>query len=153
MITKLTKEQEEQIPNYINKWVKQASTPMNHKKAISVTRKMYKEMGKKEPLIIFGLSPFNTALLCALYRTILKGGKSLRSQLGSQLRSQLDSQLYSQLRSQLRSQLGSQLRSQLRSQLGSQLYSQLDSQLKGINTEWYLSVWWLVGVGGMITPK
>lgn len=42
MIERLTREQEEQIPFYIKKWILMASTPMNHKKAIEYTNKMYK---------------------------------------------------------------------------------------------------------------
>ena len=158
MIIKLTKEQEARIPLCIEKWVKQASVPMDHKRAIEYTRKLYKSMGEDEPLIIFGFSPFNTALLCALFFELVKDKKKfsqLSSQLYTQLYSQLDSQLSSQLYSQLRSQLDSQLRSQLRSQLSSQLSSQLDSQLssqlrsqlKDINQNWYLGLWWLVWCG------
>ena len=154
MITKLTKKQELEIPKYIDKWVKKASTPMNHKKAIEYTRKLYKSMGVEEPLIIFGFSPTNTALLCSLFFTLVKDKKlfsQLESQLNSQLNSQLDSQLCSQLRSQLESQLNSQLNSQLDSQLYSQLCSQLrsqlNSQLKEINKNWYLGLWWLVWCG------
>ena len=142
MITKLTKEQEAQIPKFIDKWVKQASAPMNHKKAIEYTRKLYKSMGQKEPLVIFGFSPMNTALLCSLFFLLVKD-KKVFEQLRSQLRSQLDSQLFSQLDSQL----DSQLHSQLGSQLDSQLRSQLGSQLRDINQNWYLGLWWLVWCG------
>jgi hypothetical protein len=130
MIKKLTKSQEAQIPQHIKKWVDKASTPMNHKQAITATKAIYRAMGEEEPVVIFGLSPFNTTLLCALFYTLTKEKKKdFRSQLYSQLHSQLDSQLHSQLHSQLYSQLDSQLYSQLYSQLHSQLDSQLDSQL------------------------
>ena len=137
MITKLTKEQELQIPKTIEKWVNQASTPMDHKKAIEYTKKLYKSMNQEEPLIIFGFSPMNTVLLTELFFKMIKEEKDLlkkfSSQLGSQLDIQLDIQLDNQLRSQLDSQLdiqlGSQLYNQLDSQLGSQLDIQLDSQL------------------------
>ena len=122
MITKLTPEQEAQIPVFIDKWIKQASMPMNHKKAIEYTKKLYKKMGQEEPLIIFGFSPLNTALLCSLFFCLVKD-KKLFNQLDSQLRSQLYSQFYSQL--------------------DSQLYS----QLKDINQNWYLGLWWLVWCG------
>jgi len=86
MITKLTKKQELQIPKYIDKWISIASRPMDKEKAMEYTKKIYKAMGEKEPLIIIGYSPFNTALLCALFQLLFKGDKK---QLGSQLRSQL----------------------------------------------------------------
>lgn len=151
VISKLTAEQEKQIPLFIEKWIKQASVPMNHDRAIVYTRKLYKKMKQDEPLVIFGYSPMNTVLLCSLFFSLIKDKKSfsqlyskLRSQLVSQLNSQLDSQLDSKLRSQLdsqfysslvsqldklHSQLNSQLDSKLRSQLISQLNSQLDSKL------------------------
>jgi hypothetical protein len=166
MITKLTKKQEAEIPKYIEKWVNQASVPMNHDKAIEYTRKLYKRMGQKEPLIIFGSSPMNTCFLTALFFELVKDKElfgqlynqlnnqlysQIDSQLNSQLNSQLDSKLYSQLYSklgsQLRSQINNQLDNQLRSQLNSKLYSQLGSQLKKINSNWYLGVWWLVWCG------
>jgi len=162
MITKLSKQQELEIPKFIDKWIKVAVTPMNHNKSIEYTKKLYKLMKQEEPIIIIGLSPMNTALLCSLFFTLVKdreGFSQLRSQLysqldsqlssqlDSQLRSQLDSQLHSQLSSQLRSQLDSQLHSQLSSQLRSQLRSQLDSQLhsqlEDINQNWCLGLWWL----------
>mgnify|MGYP001569629089 CR=1 FL=1 len=126
MITKLTKQQEEKIPKFINKWIKLASEPINRIGAKEICKEIF---GDK--FIVFGESLENTI---NLIKIMIKGKKreydsQLHSQLHSQLLSQLDSQLYSQLYSQLRSQLYSQLHSQLHSQLYSQLYSQLDSQL------------------------
>ncbi len=128
-ITHLTKEQEEQIPEYINKWVNCASTPMDKEKASYWTKELYKFMGKEEPIIIYGDSPGNTIKLAWLFLLLFNNKEEKTKQLDSQLYSQLSSQLGSQLGSQLYSQLDSQLGSQLDSQLGSQLYSQLDSQL------------------------
>jgi hypothetical protein len=218
MITKLTKEQEAQIPQFIAKWVGMAARPTDREQATKAVQDIYADMKQEKPIVIFGQSPFATAAMAAMFFSLVKDKKSysqlysqldsqlhsqlrsqlssqlnsqlysqldsqlysqldsqlhsqLRSQLSSQLNSQLDSQLdsqlgsqldsqlrsqldsqldsqlYSQLDSQLGSQLHSQLRSQLSSQLNSQLYSQLDSQLKEINSDWYLSVWWLVWSG------
>jgi len=52
MITKLTKEQEDRIPEFTDKWVNQASKPMNHEKAIRATKDIYKSMKEKEFYII-----------------------------------------------------------------------------------------------------
>jgi flagellar basal body-associated protein FliL len=177
MITKLTTEQESNIPVYIKKWVGKASGETDRTKATKAVKDMYKAMGEDEPLVIFGQSPMSTAYLSVMFFELAKSNKGLLptkkkdsqlrsqlysqldsqlrsqlysqlySQLDSQLRSQLDSQLRSQLRSQLDSQLRSQLYSQLRSQLYSQLRSQLRSQLKDINYDWYNSTWWLVWAG------
>ena len=151
-ITSLTKEQEAKIPDFIAKWVNMASTPTDKRKATKAVQDIYAKMGEEKPIIIFGESPFSTAVMAAITFTLVDPKNKeklvsqldsqlgrhldsqlvsqLRRQLGSQLRSQLVSQLVSQLDSQLVSQLGSQLVSQLGSQLVSQLRSQLDSQLR-----------------------
>jgi hypothetical protein len=130
MITKLTKEQEAQIPQFIAKWVGMAARPTDREQATKAVQDIYADMKQEKPIVIFGQSPFATAAMAAMFFSLVKDKKS-----------------YSQLYSQLDSQLHSQLRSQLSSQLNSQLYSQLDSQLKEINSDWYLSVWWLVWSG------
>ena len=139
MITKITKEQEKAIPQYIKKWVELAAQPIDKKTAMDAVKKMYEKMGEKEPLIFLGNSPLNCYLLCILFFILIKySGSQLDSQLYSQLNSQLNSQLYLQLDSQLYSRLNSQLYSQLNSQLNSQLYLQLDSQLSSqLNSQLY----------------
>src|SRR5208337_2773610 len=66
-ITKLTPEQEAQIPEYVNKWISIASEPMNHDLAKKHIQELYRRMGKDNPLIVIGHSPLNAALLCALF--------------------------------------------------------------------------------------
>lgn len=121
-ITKLTPEQEAKIPGYIEKYLGLACGETNREEAVKAVKAIYKNMGEKEPIVIFGESPMSTALLNALAKTILKIPQD-----SSQLYSQLDSQLYSQL--------------------NSQLDSQLRSQLKNINSNGYLCVWWLSWAG------
>lgn len=124
-ITQLTPAQEKQIPKYIQKYVDLASKPTNRKKATKAVQALYENAGYKKPIVIFGKSPFQTAVMVAMCKILFKNDLVKdHSQLYSQLGSQLDSQLYSQLDSQLRSQLGSQLGS--------------------INSDWWLIVWWLV---------
>jgi hypothetical protein len=131
MITKLTPEQEQLIPVYLQKCldVGYRTKPLDKTKAEKAIEFMYKLMGKPTPQIIYAKSPM-AGLMVAALRTESQLGSQLESQLGSQLESQLRSQLWSQLGSQLESQLRSQLRSQLESQLWSQLESQLWSQLE-----------------------
>ena len=143
MITKLTPQQEAQIPIYINdiieKWSGKYYEQWSDKKAIKAINYIYKLCKFKQPIILI----FDNPLFCQAALHVLKTLKSskelnieswLSSQLGSQLESQLGSQLWSQLWSQLGSQLESQLESQLwrqlESQLRSQLWSQLESQLR-----------------------
>jgi hypothetical protein len=128
MITSLTKEQEKQIPKFIDKWIKKASEPMNHNNAKKYLFKMYEKMGEEKPIVIIGSSPLNTALLCGLFWDLLGEGKEF--DVNSQLDSQLYNQLYNQLNSQLNNQLNSQIYSQLNNQLDSQIYSQLRNQLR-----------------------
>ena len=136
MIKSLTKKQESKIPYYVDKWIAQASKPMNHDNAIKACKKLYKNMGEDLELVIFGFSPLNTAMLNALFNIIIKNdSKSTKSQIRSQIHSQIWSQLWSQLRSQLDSQIWSQL------------HSQLDSQFKNLNTRWYMCIYWLLWCG------
>jgi len=144
IIKELTKKQEAQIPKYIDKYIKLASKPTNRKEATKAVQNLYISAGFEKPIVIYGKSPFQTAVMVAMCKILFKD-RVIKDD--SQLRSQLRSQLDSQLRSQLYSQLGSQLGSQLRSQLGSQLDSQLGSQLKNINSDWWLVVYWLIWAG------
>ena len=126
MITKLTPDQEKEIPKYIQKWVDKASEPMCHEKAKIAINAVYARMKQPAPLIIVGTSPLNTALLCALFWTMFK---KKNDQLRDQFHGQLYDQLGNQLRDQLRDQLGNQLSDQLRDQLRGQLYDQFHGQL------------------------
>ena len=143
VIKSLTKAQETEMPAYIEKWINAASGETDIPSAISFTKKIYKNMKEEEPVIMHFSSPMLACLAAAFFKEF----SQLDSQLSSQLRSQLSSQLDSQLRSQLSSQLDSQLSSQLDSQLRSQLDSQLFSQLSSLNTDWYLSLWWILWCG------
>ncbi len=149
MITKLTKKQEEQIPVFIEKWIKKADEPLDRELTIKITKELF---GKNKTILIAESIQNSIDMIKYISR-----GKKIEysSQLGSQLDSQLYSQLGSQLDSQLYSQLDSQLDSQLRSQLGSQLYSQLEgqlgsqlgSQLDSLNCAHYTTQYWLSWYG------
>lgn len=117
MITKLTPAQEAEIPKFVSKWVANASEPTDRVAATKAVQDMYAAMGEEKPIVIFGESPFSTAVMGAI----------VWSTVGPKNKEKLDSQLGSQL--------DSQLRSQLRSQLGS------------INTDYWVTVWWLASSG------
>lgn len=72
MITKLTKAQEKQIPVYIDKFVGMASKPTDRKKATKAVQNLYKNAGYKKPIVIFGQSPFATAIMVAMCRILFK---------------------------------------------------------------------------------
>jgi len=96
MITKITKEQEDRIPEYIDKWVKIASEPMNKEKAIRAVKDLYSDMKEEEPIVIIGQSPISCYFMYLMISLMLGDKKLEDSQLRSQLSSQLHSQLYSQ---------------------------------------------------------
>ena len=105
VIKSLTKEQERQIPKFIDRFVELAEKPTDRKAATKAVQNLYKSVGEQKPIVIFAESPFAAAIMVAICRKMSKGklaveDSQIRSQLYSQLRSQLDSQLYSQLYSQ-----------------------------------------------------
>ena len=127
-IEKLTKIQEKQIPKFIDKYIKLASKKTNRKETTKAVQNLYVSAGFEKPIVIYGKSPFQTAVMVVMCKILFKDTVIKDdSQLHSQLDSQLGSQLYSQLHSQLDSQLG--------------------SQLKNINSDWWLVVWWLTWAG------
>ena len=161
MITKLTPRQREKFPEFMDKWLANASGKTSHTACAKAIKNIYISIGEKSPKTLHFTSPILAALASCMLRSQLDSQlrsplcSQLDSQLDSQLRSQLCSQLDSQLRSQLCSQLCSQLGSQLRSQLCSQLDSQLDSQLRSqlcsqldsqlrsqLGSQLYTVVWW-----------
>ena len=133
-IKELTKQQEQQIPKFIDKFIKLAEKPTDRKKATLAVQNLYKNAGYKKPIVIFGQSPLSTITMVAMSKLLFKNNlikkdSQLYNQLHNQLHNQLDSQLDNQLDNQLRSQLHNQLYNQLDSQLYNQLHNQLDSQL------------------------
>ena len=130
-ILRLTREQEEAIPEYIERYVSLSGQDESDDDIVAAVSRMWENLQHPNPHILIAQSPWQSAAMGLLGSQL---DSQLGSQLGSQLRSQLGSQLGSRLSSQLRSQLDSQLDSQLgsrhRGQLGSQLISQLGSRLR-----------------------
>lgn len=56
-ITSLTKEQEEKIPEFVEKWVGSITVPANREQAESAIDKVYENCGFKHPYVIFTRSP------------------------------------------------------------------------------------------------
>ena len=88
---KITPEQEAKIPEYIEKWVRTASQPLDREKTVKIT----KELFGQDKTVLVAESVDNAINIMKF----IAGGKDL--EYSYQLRSQLDSQLYSQLSSQL----------------------------------------------------
>lgn len=146
-ITKLTPEQESELPVFREHWraIGLSTEPCDKEKAIASVKNLYAAAGLSEPRVLFFCSP----LLCLWARGLLmKMGEKklekdqlwdrledqlwaqLRDQLGDQLRDQLGAQLRDQLEDRLEDQLGGQLRDQLEDQLEDQLGGQLWGQLR-----------------------
>ncbi len=139
-ITKLTKEQEAQIPIYFERYLTKGldTSNTNETRTAQLIKDYYKVNNLKEPIVIFLDSP----LLCNVFINLLKN-TGLGSQLEDQLKDQLEDQLKDQFKDQFRRQLGDQLWNQLgdkrgwqlwnqiRRQLGDQLWNQLGDQLGG----------------------
>ena len=134
MITKLTPEQEAELPAFQAKYLDIAcgGKRIDRDSLQSALNDAYAMIGKSAPALFIFDSPATCMLAVKIFK--IPKESQLESQLQSQLQSQLWSQLQSQLESQLESQLWSQLQSQLRiqlwGQLRSQLWSQLESQLE-----------------------
>jgi len=147
MITKITKKQQEEVDKLLDDALDFYLKKFNKKEIEEAVEEIYKNIGEKKPIIIYGQSPMSCILMCSMFGQL---SDQLDGQLGGQLSNQLDSQLYSQLYSQisgqLYSQFSNQLDGQLRGQLGDQLYGQLDSQLRGqlekIKSNYYISIFW-----------
>ncbi len=111
-ITKLTPEQEAELPRFRQRYLDIAcgGGRIDRDSLQSAMNDAYAVIGKPAPALFIFDSP--AACMLALKIFAMPETSQLRSQLWSQLRSQLWSQLESQLESQLWSQLESQLRSQ-----------------------------------------
>lgn len=83
MITKITKEQESKIPEYIEKWVRRVSQPLNRDKTVKITKELFGE----DKTVLVAESIQNAI---DIIRLIIQDKKiEYSSQLDSQLRSQL----------------------------------------------------------------
>ena len=130
-ITELTKEQEEYLPVFRQKYLDIACNGkrISREKLETSLEKAYKIIGKEKPMLIILESPQQAMMAIKLIENIK--GRQLSDQLNGQLWNQLRDQLSGQLRGQLNGQLWNQLREQLRRQLWDQIGGQLSGQLRG----------------------
>ena len=123
MITKLTKEQEQQMPLYVEKWLKIGlSTERLDKKVISeYVPKLQKFLNRKNNLsIIIMNNPFYTWLAILL----------VENQVGKQVRSQVENQIENQVRSQVENQVRNQVWNQVENQVRNQVWKQVENQVE-----------------------
>ena len=142
-IETLTKEQEEKIPIYLQKYYDRVykGLKIDKSKAEKSIKNIYTNAGYKEPIIWYCQSPWQAQIVINLLKESNLGSNiesNLRSNLGSNLESNLKSNLrynlafnlWSNLESNLRSNLEFNLRSNLDSNLRSNIESNLESNLK-----------------------
>jgi hypothetical protein len=128
MIYELTKEQEQKLSIYRDKWLKigLSTERINRQEATDNFNKFHKlVLGYKEkPVYVFMDSPLSVWLaVLYLYNLIYnKDNKQVGSQVWSQVESQVESQVWSHV--------GSQVESQVESQVGSHVESQVESQVR-----------------------
>ena len=136
-INKLTKEQEEYLPVFRQKYLDIACDGKRIKRdnLEPAIENAYKFIGKEKPLVIILKSPQQAMMAIAFMKQFASSdmggqlGDQLGDQIGDQLGDQLWGQLVGQLWGQLWGQLGDQLWDQLWDQLRDQLWDQLRDQL------------------------
>ena len=117
MIEKLTKEQEDQLSFYRDKWLKigLCTKPANRPKAEESLKKAYRLAGLEEPKqILWTTSPLCGAIVVSilknekLMKSIHKKAKALKTgaQVGAQVRAQVGDQVWDQVGDQVRAQVG-----------------------------------------------
>ena len=136
MIERLTKEQEDKLPFYRDKWLKigLSTERIDRSDAIKRWHEFDKEILKNstKSVVIFMGSPLTTwlATLCLYNLLYNSGNRQDISQVWSQVWSQVKSQVLSQVRAQVESQVESQVGSQVGPQVESQVGSQVESQVR-----------------------
>ena len=139
-IQKLTKEQEDYLPVFREKYLNLAcdGKRIDRSKLEPAIFAAYDFIGKKRPLVIILKSPQQSLLAINLLKHLAKSevGNYIKAQLVVQLQDQLGDQLRVQLWGRLGAQLQDQLGDQLRVQLGAQLGAQLQDQLWDNNFLW-----------------
>ena len=115
MIKSLTKEQEVQALVFRDKWLKIAldTTPFDLEVARPLIDRLYKFLGKPNPLVVIMDGPIQSWIAVLVFATD---------------RSQIRSQIYSQIRSQISSQIRNQIHSQIDSQIHHFVWPYLDGQ-------------------------
>ena len=136
MITKLTKEQEQQMPVCVEKWLKIGlSMERLDRKAISeYTPKLQKFLNRKNNLsLIIMNNPFYTWLAILLLRN------QVWNQVGNQVEKQVGKQVENQVWKQVRNQVWNQVGKQVENQVGKQVEDFIWPYLDGNFASGYFS--------------
>jgi hypothetical protein len=169
-ITKLTQQQIDKLPAWVEKWIDigLSTQPADFESATEAALRAYELCGLKQPMIVLRMgSPYAATTGGCMAWGILREFRSqvlnqvwgqvesqVRSQVWSQVESQVESQVWGQVGGQVLNQVWGQVRSQVRSQVGgqveSQVWGQVESQVRSqvwsqVESQVESQVWGQVG--------
>ena len=118
MIKELTKEQELDLQDTLNKWldIGRSTERLNRHAVVKSITNLYKANGNKEPIFWFCDSPLQCLLIIHLFKGSIGGNlkDNLKDNLWNNLWSNLRSNLRDNLENNLRSNLGNNLRDKIK---------------------------------------
>jgi hypothetical protein len=130
MITELTKEQEELLPVYRDKWLKigLCTERVDGKLCERISNYYYTSILKKSPVpVVVTSSPLSAwyAVCCCSTNV-----EQVRAQVWAQVEAQVWAQVEAQVRAQVRAQVEAQVRAQVRAQVWAQVEAQVEAQVR-----------------------
>ena len=131
MIESLTKEQEERLPEFRDKWLKigLSCEPLDFEKAKNAAIRAYREAGLDPPGMFFRFrSPVEAAYADTLIQSLLT--KRGADQVKDQVKDQVWDQVRAQVRDQAWAQVKDQVWDQVWAQVGDQVWDQVGAQVK-----------------------
>jgi Domain of unknown function (DUF6745) len=131
MITKLTKQQEEQLEIYKNKWLQIGLSTEPVTQHMSIIPKVYKNLLKKKPpkSIILMPSPLSAWLAISLIKQN-QVENQVWDQVENQVWDQVENQVWDQVENQVWDQVRNQVRHQVRHQIRDQVWDQVENQVR-----------------------
>ena len=130
MISNLTKEQELDLQNTINKWldIGRSTERLNKPAVVKSITNLYKANGNKKPMFWFCDSPLQCSLAMHLFKNNL--GNNLANNLLHNLRDNLANNLNNNLRNNLANNLENNLENNLRNNLRNKIANNLRNNLE-----------------------
>jgi len=134
-IEKLTKEQEEKLIVYKDKWLNKI---FNYELYNSITeesvrnkiKELYKFCNLTEPIVILVDSPIACQIGINLLKVENQVGNQVWNQVWNQVGSQVENQVWNQVRSQVGNQVWNQVWNQVGNQVENQVWNQVENQVE-----------------------
>jgi hypothetical protein len=129
MITSLTEQQIEQMPEFVKKWIDigLCTEPIDKEMAAEGVKQSYSICGLKEPLVVFLESPYQ---LCYGHQVLTQVWDQVRDQVWAQVGAQVGEKVRVQVWAQVGDQVGDQVRNQVWVQIGDQVRAQVRDQVR-----------------------